>query len=72
MQYIYLFHLIIWMNQKYYLSLQQKITMTEKDKYYKDIAKAVKFFWNTKKTQLKASSDYCSRKRQEINDTCQE
>lgn len=24
MQYIYLFHLIIWMNQKYYLSLQQK------------------------------------------------
>ena len=49
------------MNQKYYLSLQQKITMTEKDKYYKDIAKAVKFFWNTKKTQLKASSDKSNR-----------
>ena len=35
--------------------------MTEKDKYYKDIAKAVKFFWNTKKTQLKASSDKSNR-----------
>ena len=49
------------MSQKHYLPLQQKITMTEKDKYYKDIAKAVKFFWNTKKTQLKASSDKSNR-----------
>ena len=61
MQYIYLFRLIIWMSQKYYLSLQKNVTMTEKDKYYKDIAKAVKFFWNTKKTQLSVSSDKSNR-----------
>ena len=43
------------MSQKYYLSLQKNVTMTEKDKYYKDIAKAVKFFWYTKETQLSVS-----------------